>query len=281
MQKPKSYEFIGDFMTDFRGYNKLANFYNFASKLKNERIILDFKKMRWFDANLSALFAAMLFKLSTENGITFLTNYELIKRKFDVLIRNQFFNDDETIKDSQESTFPLSYFRPNEKDRFVECIDNLLLHKGLPKIEDEKKLLKLKSDLIEILCNINLHARTELPFFVCGQYYPKNKFFILTITDLGVGFLEPIKNFTNNKVDCHKDAISWALLGNSSKSDYTPGGTGVKGIYDYCKESNGIFNIASGNAFWGSNYEGGALKGFADIKYPFCGTTINLFFSWN
>lgn len=272
--------FKGSYNTSFRGFNKLANFYHLAKQYSKENISLDFYEMKWFDANLSAVLAAMLYKLSIENRLTFSTDLQFIKDKFDVLIRNQFFINDGTIGDSEESTLPLMGFKPNEKDKFISCIDTLLNHRGLPKI-DLHKQEKLKLDLIEILCNINLHARTSNPFFICGQYYPKLGYFILTITDLGVGFLPPINEFTKGTITSNKEAISWALLGNSSKSDHTPGGLGIKGIYEYCKTHNGIFNIITGDCCWGNNYEQTVYRGFVEIDYPFCGTTINLFFNWN
>lgn len=50
--------------------------------------------------------------------------------------------------------------------------------------------IKIQHDLIEVLLNIKLHAQTTDPFFVCGQYYPMRKDLILTMIDLGIGFID-------------------------------------------------------------------------------------------
>jgi hypothetical protein len=275
----KVIKFKDKYITNFVGYNKLVAFYREAKQYQNQIISLDFYQMRWFDGNLSAILAAMMYKLNIENNLRFSTDMEFIRFKFDFLMRNQFIPTNDIIEDKQKSTLPLNKFQSNDK-RSVDYVEQIFEHRGLPIIGDDVKA-QVKDDLIEILCNIDYHAKTTYPYFICGQYYPTVGYFTLTITDLGIGFLEPIKNFTKGKINTSADAISWALQGHSTKTDGTPGGLGIKRIYKYCKENKGIFQIITGSSYWGSDYEHSVLRGFAKVEYPFCGTTINLFFSWN
>ncbi len=65
---------------------------------------------------------------------------------------------------------------------------------------------------LEVFSNIHLHAHTKDPVFACGQYYPSKNLLKFTLVDLGVGFLEPISNFTKNQINEAEKAILWAPL---------------------------------------------------------------------
>jgi hypothetical protein len=153
------------------------------------------------------------------------------------------------------------------------------MHRGMPKDLTNELKEKINEDLLEVFCNTQFHANTEEPFFVGGQFYPKQGLLKFTMVDLGDGFLPRIKKATGN-IDNDLDAILWALQGNSSKIvlEDCPGGLGIKNILKYCQKSNGILQIISGNGFWSSDLENTIFEQGRELPFSFIGSTINICF---
>ena len=121
---------------------------------------------------------------------------------------------------------------------------------------------------------------TTDPFFVGGQYYPRQGYLKFTMVDLGDGFLPRIKKVTADKITTNVDAILWALQGNSTKIvlDQCPGGLGIQSMYRYCLEHKGVLQIISNDGFWSSDLENTIFESGRALPTPFLGTTINLLF---
>jgi hypothetical protein len=268
----------GEICTDPSGHKKLMEFYKVVSEYNNEKISIDFYKLEWIDANLSALLQAMLYSLTRKNNLLFSTDFNFLLSKFDILFRNGFLEGEETspIHSYAESAVPLASFLPTEKDKFIQYIKrDLLEHKGMPSIEPNLKSILIES-FLEIFTNINIHADTKEPLFACGQYFPKKGILKFTFLDLGIGYLKNIETYTKGKIKTSKEAIKWAIVeGNSTKKDGTPGGLGLVDILNYCKKYNGTLQIITGDAYWGTDL--GLLES-RKVAYPFPGTTINLTF---
>src|SRR5690606_24535019 len=130
---------------------------------------------------------------------------------------------------------------------------------------------RLIDAFLELFCNVQKHARTESPIFACGQFYPNMKRLCFTLVDMGVGYFQPIHEFTNRDVKTPSEAIMWALKGNTTKVG-TPGGLGLKEIQKFCTESGSTFVIISGGAYW-TNFQL-----FPTTVKPFCGTIVNVIF---
>lgn len=271
----ETYYFRGQIRSDPSGHKSLIEFYYYYKDKRDLRVLLDFFHVGWIDANLSALLDAILFYLKQENNHEFFVDAEVILKKFDVLCRNGFvvdFDGQPLAIDDRDSTAPLSKFYSDQDTEFITYIeDDLLDHRGLTSHQELK--MNLIDHFAELFANIETHAKTNLPIFVCGQYYPKYREFKFTIVDLGVGFLEPIAKHTNGRIKTCKEAITWALKGNTTKLDAS-GGLGLPRIYQYCSENRGCFNIITGDAYWGNNL--GASDTFT--VPPFLGTTIHLTF---
>ena len=266
--------------TGYSGYKKLIQFYSECREFTNETISIDFYDLMWIDANLCALFEAILYKLGSENKLVFSYDDVFVRSKFDVLFRNGFLKTGEIIEDIQKSTMPAQFFTWDNKDDFLKYIEEKLFgHRGMPKLTQDLSE-KISDDLIEIFCNSNHHANTKHPFFVAGQYYPNQKLLRFTMVDLGDGFLPRIKAATNGAIENDLMAIQWAIAGNSSKIilDKTPGALGIKSILRYCEENGGELDIISGNGYWSSTYANTIFKEGRELEIKFVGTTINLTF---
>jgi hypothetical protein len=275
------YKFEGPINTDFSGCKRIIGLQDYCKDLYNQTIALDFYDCQWFDANLSALLLSIIHKLGHEQKLNFSTDIDFLKQRFEVLFRIGLISDGNAYEDVQETTVPLQSFSVNDKKAYTQYINGpLLQHRGFPTIEEPMRA-KIADDLLEIFCNAHHHADTSYPFFVSGQYYPQKKCLTFTLVDLGKGFLPRIAQATNGAIANDLDAIKWALEGNSSKValDNTPGGLGIRPIYEYCRNNNGILQIATGNGYWSSDFKDTIFDGGRKMETPFCGSVIHLCFN--
>jgi hypothetical protein len=266
--------------TDYSGVKRLFDFYHSASEYTNTTLYLDFYHLDWIDANLCALLQSMLYKLHHENNVNFSADLNFINDKFSILFRNGFITNGDEVIDDRKSSIVLTSFSSKNKDGFIKYVsEDLLEHRGMPIFTGTTKD-DIVSSLIEVFNNIDIHAKTEYPLFVCGQYYPKKEKIIFSIVDLGVGFLPAIESKTNGEINNNFDAILWSLeKGNTTKIN-KPGGLGLNDLYTYFKKEKGDLQIITGDTYWSMELENTLIKKF-HFKTPFTGSIINLHFSCN
>ena len=267
----------GSINTDFVGIQKLYRFYEDAKSYFDNTIHINFYELKFLDGNLCALFHSMLHKLHISNRLFFETDYTFIRTKFDVLARNGFIPNLD-IQDDQKSTVALHQFSSSNFDDYISYIENELLnHRGMTlSSTDQDKILDC---FIEIFSNIEIHSKTDEPFFACGQYFPQEKMLKFTIVDLGVGFLPAIQHKTGGKISKHEEAIVWALKNrNSTKAD-APGGLGLTTLQNHFQINGGGMQIVTGDAYWvmSSTTNIGRYKKFTSHGF---GSMINLLFSY-
>lgn len=267
--------------TSFSGYKKLTSFYIECADYTNEIISMNLYDLEWIDGNMSALLDAILYKLEKENGLRFSTDFEFLKKKFDVLLRNGFIDIGEKIEDDRKSTVPMKSFDTGDKKGFINYVEGELMeHRGMPALTSTVKE-QIIQDIIEVFCNSHYHANTTDPFFVAGQYYPRQRELRFTMVDLGDGFLPRISKATNGKIGTSLEAINWAVSGNSSKRilENTSGGLGLQNIRKYCTETGGTLDIVTGDGYWSTGYAGTIFDGGRVLgANAFAGTTLNLTF---
>ncbi len=275
------YKISGSINTDYSGYKQLCDFYHYCKDFQNTVIHIDFYELKWVDANLAAVFYAMINKLHEELNIGFSTDFAFLRSNFDILFRNGFLTDGLPADDIQKSAVPIERFSCEDKTGFCNYIkDQLMRHRGMPWLSPELEE-QIQEDLLEIFCNSNFHANTKDPFFIAGQYYPKLKTLKLTMVDTGDGFLPKIQQVTHGKINTDLEAIGWALEGKSTKLalEKTPGSLGISSILKYVKKHNGVLEIISGSGYWSSSFDNILIyKKGRVLEKPFVGTTINLFF---
>lgn len=273
------FEFKESIKTNFSGTKKLFDFYKFAADYYNETIYLDFYHLNWFDANLSALFGSILTKLGNENNLTFSTDINYLKEHFNVLFRNGFFKNGNKIEDEHQSTIIYKSFSPDDKNGFINYIENdLLTHRGMPSFSEKEKDEILEC-LIEVFCNIQIHSKSNGNFYVCGQYYPEKGMLTFSMVDIGVGFLPAIKNKTKDSVNNNYDAIKWALKKKNTTKN-SPGGLGLFDLNSYFNRTKGNLQIITGDTFWSTELENAIMKKFI-FPNPYVGSILNLFFNYN
>ncbi len=267
--------------TDYYGFQQLIDVFHKCKEEHDITITLDFTELEWIDGNMCAYFGAMVYKLNKENNLNFkISGGDNFREQFNFLFANGFLSngDGYTPVDERKSTVPLQMFGTNEKEKYCQYIKTQLMeHRGMDKLPSKELKDQITDDLLEILANINLHANTDEPFFLCGQYFPRQGVLVFTIVDLGVGFLPAIQIKTKGEIQEPIKAIRWALQGNSTKSD-SPGGLGLKNIKRYCEQHGGTLQILSGDAYYATDLETTMWKGERVLPRQFSGTTINLYF---
>lgn len=273
----------GIIKTNNYGINKIINFYDTAKRYINTTISIDFYNLDWIDANLCAFLQSILFKLKKERNLEFSTDESFLRRNFDILIRNGFFMSDENAHDERESTVTLKSFKKNEISKYCTYIENdLLKHRSIANKDDLKD--NIIENLLEVFNNYTLHAETDHPVFICGQYYPKNNELIFTMVDMGIGFLIPI-NRKVKEINTYIKAIRWALIDGNSTKDMkntgTPGGLGLFDLHQYMIKSGGIMEIVSGDVYWTSKHAGTNFDTYKTLCHRYDGTIINLVFNCN
>lgn len=269
----------GSFYTDYSGIRRLLEFYHEAKQFSNTTIYLDFYHLQWIDANLCALLQSILYKLNVENNLMFSADLNYIGQKFNVLFRNGFINSPNgNVTDEFGSVIVLKNFSSKDKEGFLRYVkEELLDHQAMPKLSNEEED-RIIDSLIELFTNIDVHANTSHPFFVCGQYFPKQRKIVFSMVDLGVGFLPPIHEKTNGEVNTSFDSIKWALIKRNTSKTGSPGGLGLTELHDYCEENGGVLQIITGDTYWSSDLKNTIFDSHV-IKKAYCGAMINLHFS--
>lgn len=276
-----SYKFSGEIHTDNKGNQTLVDFYNFCCNLSNATIHLDWSNLYHMDANLSALFCAIIFKLKSERTLSFYLDYSYLKGPMSIFWRNglaqYIYKTGNKPDDTRFSTIQLKAFKIDAVDAFVNYIQqDLLRHRGVENIHFHDKT-KVKDSYFEIFNNCEIHSQSS-SVIACGQFFPQQKALKFTMVDLGCGFLKNISKYTENtdKIEKAEDAIGWAIRGNSTKIE-AKGGTGLKKILFYCMKSGSSIHIVSDDCYW--KYDGGITN--YRINKHFVGTTIHLIFRYS
>jgi hypothetical protein len=267
----------GSIPTSVMGYSKLIAFEQSCALHYDCLVQVDLSNLVWIDANLSALFEAILYRLFQKNRLTFDIDVETVKQRFPILLRNGFLSYLHPLPDQAGTTVPIGTFQPAEVVEFATYIDDRLLSHPSLRLGNER-MYNIRKHFLELFANIELHAQTSLPIFACGQYYPKSYKLKFTLVDLGIGYLPPIQSFTKGAIKSSSTAITWALADhNTTKVATTPGGLGLKELLSYCQEDAGELHISTGDAYWASTSTMNPPT-LATVL-PFAGTVISVGFN--
>jgi anti-anti-sigma regulatory factor len=268
------YQFPQEINSDLSGYNVFIDFYIQTKNISFDKVILDFSKTTWFDANLAAILGAILNKIRGE--LNTITIQNMAPQIQNILRKNQFLSSFGTSQiDYYRTTVKYKKFKTSEDKFFKEYLDNeLLTKKDMP---DMSSLLrkKINESIFEIYNNAKIHGRCSY-IFSCGQYYPQKKKLNFTIVDLGTTIKKNVETYLKKEIT-GKEAIIWAVKeGNTTRKDNIPGGLGLSLIHEFLKMNKGKIQIISANGFWEQNSEGILTESF-EKQFP--GTIANLEFN--
>ena len=267
---------------DYVSFEALASFHAQTKECIFDNVEINMNETRWFDADMCAVFGAILYslgeRLNTVNLVGICSNVGTI------LSKNGFLSHYGRVEipDRWGTTISyrqfddiVSYQRFDDKDDhyFVRYIEKEFIHRPeIPKMS-WGLLKKFRESIFEIFSNAILHSRTKLGIFSCGQFFPKQNRIDFTVADLGVGIRQNISDYRGLDFSPEK-AIIWATEEfNTTKHGKLPGGLGLKILCEFIDLNGGSIQIVSDAGFWQRKNKKTITK---PLSHPFPGTVVSV-----
>ncbi len=236
-----------------------------------EDIEFDMRATNWFDADMCAVFGALLYNISENLNSVRLTNVP--SQIEDILSRNSFLSHYGREKVPDHGGTTISYQRCDvEDDRyFSDYIENEFIRRTEMPRMSTRLLRKFRESVFEIFSNAVQHSSTEMGIFSCGQFFPRRNRLDFTVADLGVGMYRNVKEFLKTDIT-PAYAINWATEGqNTTKRGDIPGGLGLKLLRDFIDLNGGCIQIVSDSGYW-QRRNRQTLK--SQMQNPYPGTIV-------
>lgn len=236
-------------------------------------IDIDMITTTWFDADMCAAFGAILYRLGENVNTVKLKNIRPEVEK--ILSKNGFLSHYglEKIPDRWGTTVPYQRFDVKDDRYFAGYIETELMHRSEMPAMSQGLLKKFRESIFEIFSNAVLHSRTELGIFSCGQFFPARHHLDFSVTDLGIGIRQNVKENTGLDL-APEEAIVWATEGrNTTKRGKIPGGLGLKLLGEFIDLNGGCIQIVSDAGYW--RREKGKTVA-ARLSQPFPGTAVSV-----
>ncbi|MEE9432520.1 MAG: ATP-binding protein [Melioribacteraceae bacterium] len=174
---------------------------------------------------------------------------------------------------NEEIMIKLKYFSGSETDIEEETIswinENIY---PLLQLNDKELKRNIMSNIWEIIQNSLTHSENSNGISVCGQLYPKKKYFELALYDFGIGIPNKIKS-TKLKLK-ESEYIKWSMGRGNSTKNIPNAGMGLYFLRKFIKMNSGYFQVISNNEFFGHIHS--TNEETTNIKSFFDGTLINL-----
>ncbi len=265
--------------SNYEGYKFFTELYKNNKELAFINILYDFSGNKWFEANLCAVFGAIL----NENQSRYI-NPEFVNispKVEDVLYRNHFFASFQgsVLSDDKGTTIRYRKNKLTEEKLIKEFLFSELIQKNsFPKLSQAAQKEIIRS-IFEIYSNAIIHGKSEF-VYSCGQFYPTKvpPRIDFTIVDLGRTIKNNVNDFLGRKYN-GIEAIEWAVQEQNStkpKVDNIPGGLGFKLICDFVRMNKGKVQIVSSDGYWEQKKE---IVTKYSLPDEFPGTIVNLEFN--
>ncbi len=278
----------------FAGFNTLAGLVAQAVGAKSPELEINFSRLSWFDANMSAPLGVVISKITDDFKSVSVAGAPLPVEK--ILRKNGFLRPYgfAPLPDANRTTMPYQRFKLSEIGLFAEYLGVHLPGKGLPNMTSDLALA-FQQSLYEIFSNAVTHSRSDQGLFACGQFFPFDHRLDISMADAGVGIPYRVNQAYHALLDNNPKfwegldkggfldeernmkpsfALRVALAESATtKTGSTPGGGGLKIIKEFIRHNGGCIQIASGGAFW--EFSKGQDT-FNDFQSPFPGTAVNL-----
>jgi len=112
----------------------LFGIFNRFKDFRGIDIVLDFSQTQFVDANLCALFEAILFKLHKDCKHRFFSDVDDLKNRFEVFTRNGFVKSTSVNLhpyDERQTTVRLTNFEANDSEKFCDYLEkDLFAHRA-------------------------------------------------------------------------------------------------------------------------------------------------------
>ena len=265
--------YLPSIASDQAGYESLAELAKATSKLRKDRLELDFSGVAAFDANMAAPLGAVLARVADRfNGVEIVNLPEVVER---ILRKNDFLTHYQypPLEGPAQTSLPFLRLQRTDEVAFEVYLQQHLKGKGLPQMsEGLGKVFKQK--IYEVFQNAIIHSESDLGIFVCGQFFPQKQRLDLTIADAGIGIRDSVRKFFDDPKIPSVPAIRWAMQkGHTTKKGKQPGGLGLKFLHDFVRLNKGRIHIVSRFGFYEFN---GRDEVFAKMTGDYHGTVVTI-----
>ncbi|MXY92903.1 MAG: ATP-binding protein [Caldilineaceae bacterium SB0664_bin_27] len=251
----------------------MTQIYSQAEEYFLEEIEIDMGSTFWLDADMCAVFGAILYSLGDNLNTVNLVNVQPSVER--ILSKNGFLSHYGRVKipDSWGTTIAYQRFDVTDDRFFSGYIEAEFIHRiEMPEMSTGL-LKKFRESIFEIFSNAVLHSRTRLGIFSCGQFFPRRNKLDFTVADLGVGIRQNVCEYTGLNLSASQ-AIAWATVEkNTTKGGSVPGGLGLKLLGEFIDLNGGSLQIVSDDGYWqrvnrnSSSYS---------LGHRFPGTVVNI-----
>lgn len=241
---------LPDIRHDTAGFEALVQLNKDTEKLQFDNLDIDMSITSWFDADMCAVFGAILYQISHELNTITLSNIQPNVEK--ILSKNSFLSHyrHEKYIDRWGTTIPYQRFDAKDDRYFADYIENELIHRTEIPTMSPGLLKKFRESIFEIFSNAVIHSQTELGIFSCGQFFPKRHRINFSVVDLGIGMRQNIKDHVGLDL-LPEEAIRWATdKQNTTKRGQIPGGLGLKLLREFIDLNGGSIQIVSDAGYW-------------------------------
>lgn len=264
---------LPDIRHDQAGFEALISLYAQTNDCLFDDICIDMGATSWFDADMCAVFGAILYRLGEELNTVRLMNVRHSVEK--ILSKNAFLSHygREKIPDQWGTTIPYQRFDVKDDRYFADYIETELMHRSEMPDMSPGLLKKFRESIFEIFSNAVLHSRTKLGIFSCGQFFPARHQLDFSVADLGIGIHRNVQENTGI-VLTPEAAIAWATEGrNTTKRGQIPGGLGLKLLCEFIDLNGGRIQIVSDAGYWRRENRQTVT---ANLSQPFPGTVVSV-----
>ena len=275
---------LGNVHDSLEGFEELANLHGMMCGHSSCSLKIDMSQTNWFDANMCAVFGAIIHMSIRKNDNT--VSLVGIKAKvLDALARNGFIQQYGDYSDYYNTTiayrrfdfreiFPsalqhpiIDVFREHAKAEFFRNPEIVALSPSL--------FLHFSRSIFEMFDNAAIHSETVDGIFSCGQYFHTKKKLRFTIVDLGIGIGASVNKYFGTSLSSER-AISNVVKGGitTKLSKYNAsGGNGLRSLCDFVKDNRGDIRIMSEDCCWELTRDGETTR---QISPAFPGTAVSL-----
>jgi hypothetical protein len=194
---------------DQLGFEALVRLHAALESARFTNLEIDMTGVGWFDADMCALFGAILYRLGAQgNGIA-LTNLQPGVEK--ILTKNGFLTHygRAPLRDSYRTTVPYQRFDVKDDRFFAAYVESKFVSRmEMPKMS-AALMKRFRESVFEIFSNAVIHSQTTQGIFSCGQLFPTRKTLDFSVADLGIGIRRNVKDHTGQDLQAH-EAIAWA-----------------------------------------------------------------------
>jgi hypothetical protein len=251
------------------GFAQLGRLYAAAIESPADTLTIDFRSIQWIDAHLAAGYAAIIQLLKFERNIK--VNFINIDPKVREILAHHGITGFRPEK-RKESVIPVTVFQPGGSKDFAAYSQTHFARMPIPLMTPAVKE-KFFEGIDELFSNAEIHSKTKLGIYACGQFFPWKNKIDFSIVDLGIGFERGVNGTKNLGLSDH-GAIEWAMTGtNTTRSGDIPGGLGLKLLKDFVGLNKGKFTVISYAGIWCLGLNGVGCKA---MQHPFPGTAITL-----